>query len=103
MMMTPRINLNDLLHLRKASDIVMVARDFNAQVGHLSASQRNIGGGFSMNTRRTDNGERLLDFCSKHGLHLVSTNHWHKKSHLATWRSADPHHTLTQIDHIAVN
>ena len=44
-----------------------------------------------------------MNFRSKHGLYLVSTNHRQKKSHLATWRSADPHHTLTQIDHIAVS
>ena len=87
----------------KPPDIVIVAGDFNAQVARLSSSERNIGGRFSLDTRRTDNGERLLDFCSKHGLYLVSTNHRHKKSHLATWRSADPHHTLTQIDHIAVS
>ena len=94
--------LNDLLHLRKASDIVIFAGDFNAQVGCHSASEGNIGGRFSLNTWLTDNGERLLDFCSKHGYYFVSTNHRHKKSHLVTWRSTDPHHTLTQIDHIAV-
>ena len=96
-------DLNDLLHFRKASDIVMVAGGFNAQMGHLSSSERNIGGRFSLNTRHTDNGERLLDFCSKHGLYLVSANHRHKKSHPATWRSADPHHTSIQIDHIAIS
>ena len=89
--------------MRKASDIVIVAGDFNAQVGRLSSSERNIGGRFSLDTRRTNNGERLLDFCSKHNLYLVSTNHRHKKTHQATWKSADPHHTLTQIDHIAVS
>ena len=96
-------DLNDLLHLQKASDIVIVAGDFNAQVGHLSSSETNIGGRFSLNARRTDNGERLLEFFSKHGLYLVSTNQWYKTSHLATWKSADPHPTLTQIDHITVS
>ena len=78
-------DLNDL-HLRKASDIVIVAGDFSAQVGRFSSSERNIGGKFSLNTRRTGNGERLLDFFSKHGLYLVSTNHRHKKSNQVTWR-----------------
>ena len=54
--------LNDFLRLRKASDILIVAGDFNAQVGRLSSSERNIGGRFSLDTRRTDNGERLLNF-----------------------------------------
>ena len=48
-------DLNDFLHLRKVSDIVIVAGEFIAQVGHLSSSERNIDGRFSLNTRRTDN------------------------------------------------
>ena len=42
-------DLNELLHLRKTSDIVIVAGDFNAQVGRLSSSERNISGRFSLN------------------------------------------------------
>ena len=75
----------------------------NAQVGRIASSEKRLGGPFGMQTNRTDNGDRLLQLCADHKLYLISTNFKHKKRQTVTWRSSNPAHPLTQIDHIAIS
>ncbi|RTG88280.1 uncharacterized protein DC041_0005854 [Schistosoma bovis] len=51
--------LSDLLRKAKRSDVVIVAGDFNAQVGKLSDRERHLGGSYGVVAQRTDNGDRL--------------------------------------------
>ncbi|KER30676.1 hypothetical protein T265_02918 [Opisthorchis viverrini] len=67
--------LNALLRRAKRPDIVMVARDMNAQVGRLSASETQLGGRHGLESVRTNNGERLLQLCADRRLfHAVRTS-----------------------------
>ena len=77
---------NRLLNMGQSSDIVMVAGDFNAQLSQLSTSELGLGGRFTLRSKRTDNGDRLLHRCSTYGLFLANTNFGHKGIHRATWR-----------------
>ena len=79
--------LNRLLNMRQSSDIVLVAGDFNAQLGERSTSELGLGGRFTLGSKCTDNGDRLVHLCSTHGLFLANTNFRHKKIPRATWRS----------------
>ena len=60
--------------MRQSSDLVVVAGDFNAQVGELSTCELGLGGRFTLSSKRTDNGDRLLHLCSTHGLFLANIN-----------------------------
>ncbi|CAH8290604.1 unnamed protein product [Heterobilharzia americana] len=77
--------LSNLLSKAKRSDVVVVAGDFNAQVGRLSEAERHLGGTFGIPAERTDNGDRLLQLCSDNRLFLASTNFRHKERHCLTW------------------
>jgi hypothetical protein len=67
-------NLSSLLQSTRSSDIIILAGDMNAQVGRLSSAELHLGGRFSVDAERTDNGERLLQLCADHNLFLASTN-----------------------------
>ncbi|CAH8648439.1 unnamed protein product [Schistosoma mattheei] len=95
--------LSELLQKAKRSDIVLVAGDFNAQIGSLNQTERHLGGYFSIPTQRTDNGDRLLQLCSDNRLFLANTNFKHKERHRLTWRPPTPNQRWTQIDHIAIS
>ncbi|CAH8613030.1 unnamed protein product, partial [Schistosoma mattheei] len=82
--------LSELLQKAKRSDIVLVAGDFNAQIGSLNQTERHLGGYFSIPTQRTDNGDRLLQLCSDNRLFLANTNFKHKERHRLTWRPPTP-------------
>ena len=75
----------------------------NAQVGRIASSRKSLGGPFGIQTNRTDNDDRLLQLCAGHKLYLISTNFKHKKPQNVTWRSSNPAHPWTQIDHIAIS
>ena len=83
--------------------VVVLAGDMNAHVGRIASSEKRLGGPFGIQTKRTDNGDRLLQLCADHKLHLISTNFKHKKRQTVTWRSNNPAHPWTQIDHIAIS
>ncbi|CAH8658448.1 unnamed protein product [Schistosoma rodhaini] len=95
--------LSELLQKAKRSDIVVVAGDFNAQVGSLNQTERHLGGCFSIPAQRTDNGDRLLQLCSDNRLFLASTNFKHKERHRLTWRPPASNQRWTQIDHIVIS
>ena len=95
--------LSNLLRSAKQRDVVVLAGDMNAQVGRIASSEKRLGGPFGIQTNRTDNGDRLLQLCADHKLYLISTNFKHKKRQTVTWRSNNPAHPWTQIDHIAIS
>ena len=94
--------LSQLLQNVRATDVVVVAGDFNAQLGRLDESERYLGGRFTIPANRTDNDDRLLQLCTDHNLFLANTNFSHKKKHLFTWRPPSSSQSWTQIDHIAI-
>ncbi|CAI2723096.1 unnamed protein product [Schistosoma spindalis] len=89
--------------MAKRSDIVLVAGDFNAQVGSLNETERHLGGYFIIPAQRTDNGDRLLQLCSDNRLFSANTNFKLKERHCLTWRPPTPYQRWTQIDHIAIS
>ena len=66
--------LEGLFQRKRRSDIVILAGDLNAQVGRLNRDEAILGGTHGFSSRRTDNGERLLHFCSSIGLFIATTN-----------------------------
>ena len=96
-------DLNRLLNMKKPSCIVIVAGDYNAQLGKLATQELDLGGRSALGSQRTDNGDRLLHFCSTHELFLASTNFKHKKIHCTKWKSPNPEHPWIQLDHIAIS
>ncbi|KAH9583805.1 Craniofacial development protein 2 [Schistosoma haematobium] len=77
--------LSDLRKARR-TDVVIVAGDFNAQVGKLSERERHLGGSYGVVAQRTDNGDRLLQLCLDNRLFPAITNFKHEEKHLLTWR-----------------
>ena len=55
--------VSTLLGSAKSIDIVVLAGDLNAQVGHLTKSEARLGGQFGARAVRSDNGDRLLHLC----------------------------------------
>ncbi|XP_075150947.1 uncharacterized protein LOC142225056 [Haematobia irritans] len=51
---------------------------------------------------RNDNGERLIDFCTRHNLFIGGTRFIHKDIHKYTWKSPDCR-TRNQIDHVLIS
>ena len=95
--------LSNLLRSAKQRDVVVLAGDMNAQVGRIASSEKHLGGSFGIQMNRTDNDDRLLQLCADHKLYLISINFEHKKCQTVTWRSKNPVHPSTQIDHIAIS
>ena len=81
----------------------MIAGDMNAQVGRLSDSETQLGGCWGLQSKRTDNGERLLQLCAGQRLFLSSTNFRNSRRRLATWCSPSESYPRVQIDHIAIS
>ncbi|CAH8453374.1 unnamed protein product [Schistosoma guineensis] len=72
--------LSELLQKAKCSNIVLLADDFNAQVGRLNQAERHLGGYSGIPDQRTDNVDRLLQLCSDGRLFLTSTDFMHKET-----------------------
>ena len=96
-------DLSQLLRSAKSSDIVVLAGDMNAQIGRLNSMEAHLGGRFSVDMPRSDNGERLLHLCTDHRLFLANTNFQHKRLHRLTWRPPNPSQPWKQLDHIAIS
>ncbi|KAK4467292.1 hypothetical protein MN116_000315, partial [Schistosoma mekongi] len=95
--------ISDPLRKAKRTDVVIMAGDFNAQVGRLDETERHLGGSYGVEAQRTDNGDRLLQLCSDNRLFLASTNFKHKERHKLTWRPPQSTQRWSQIDHIAIS
>ena len=91
-----------LLQRKRRTDIVVSAGDFNAQIGSIDANERHVAGTHAYGADRTDNGERLIHFCSDTGMFLASTNFSHPNRQRATWRPPVPGQRWKQLDHIAI-
>ncbi|KAG5444718.1 hypothetical protein CSKR_112903 [Clonorchis sinensis] len=94
--------LSALLRGAKISDIVVAAGDMNAQVGEISATEAQLDGHLGPDTRRTDNGDRLLQMCADNRPFLCSTNFRNSGSRLATC-CPPMNESGIQIGHIAVS
>ena len=84
---------------KKFRDKVIITGDFNAKVG--SQSVKNTTGKFGLGVRN-ENGEKLIEFCKKHGLSITNTFFEQKETSRYTWTSPDGK-TKNQIDYIIVN
>ena len=82
-------------------DMKIAMGDFNAQIGDNIEGWEDIIGSQAMG-ERTDNGERLLSYCSVNGLKIGGSLFCHKKIHKGTWRSPNGK-TVNQIDHICIS
>jgi endonuclease/exonuclease/phosphatase family metal-dependent hydrolase len=82
-----------------ANDYLVVAGDFNAQLGPPIKGRKETG----PNTlgHLCGNGERLLDLATNYHLLIANTVFRHKRRHLQTWISPDGK-TRNQIDHILI-
>ena len=94
--------LQKLLDTFPKRDRVMIAGDFNAQLGGQDRSSWDGAlGSFCLGRKITDNGTKLLSFCSANQLVVRNTFFQQKDIHLATW--VGPSGVLAnQIDHIIV-
>ncbi|GAA56074.1 hypothetical protein CLF_109828 [Clonorchis sinensis] len=95
--------LSGVIRQAKSTDIVILAGELNAQVGHLSSLKSQLGGRFGVDARRTDNGDRLLQLCADQELFLTSMNFHYKRSHRVTWRSPTANQPWIQLDHVAIS
>ncbi len=81
-------DLQDAVDETPASDILVVAGDWNARTGPADESTRHLLGRFALGNR-CSNGERLVEFASANRLVVSSTRFQHRKRHLETWFSND--------------
>jgi exonuclease III len=82
-------------------DMRIVLGDFNAQVGSEVDVWPGVIGSHGVGSI-TDNGTRLLSFCSVHKLTVMGTCFEHKRIHKVTWHSPKQG-VHTQIDHILIS
>ena len=89
--------LEDAIRSVPMGDFLIVAGDFNAQLG-LNGARRPSGvvGRNALGTICA-NGERLYNLAAQLQLSAISTNFQHKRRHLVTWQSPDGR-TSNQID-----
>lgn len=81
-------------------EINLVMGDFNAQVGSDNTNLEKVLGRNGMG-RRTDNGERLIEMCTRNNLVIGGTLFPHLDIHKCTWTS--PRGSRSQLDHICIN
>ena len=96
-------SLQTLLDTFPKRDMVMIAGDFNAQLGGQDrAVWDGALGKFCLGRKITENGTKLLSFCSTNQLVVRNTFFQHKDIHKATW--VGPAGDLAnQIDHFIVS
>ena len=92
--------LQDLVEKVPRHDILLVMGDLNAQIGEDRSGFEDVLGPHGYG-KRTDNGDRFVQFCAMNNMKVGSTLFEHKDIHRITWISND-HRTQTQIDHIAI-
>lgn len=80
-------------------EVTVLIGDFNAQVGQVASQATGM---YGLNSRTTDNGRRLVEFCTEEDLVIGGTLFPHKDIHKYTWTSPDGR-TRTQIDHICIS
>ncbi|XP_029653046.1 craniofacial development protein 2-like [Octopus sinensis] len=83
-----------------ASDILIVAGDWNARTGPSNTTNDHILGRFPIGNQCAD-GERLVNFAVANHLTVSSMRFQHPRRHLLTWYSNDGV-AANQIDHFLV-
>lgn len=76
--------------------------DFNARVAPTIFSKNGVMGPYSYENTNNDNGSRMLDFCSAHGLFFSSSKFPHKRIHQYTYTSPGNRYR-SQIDHVLID
>lgn len=79
------------------SDVVLVAGNFNAQVGKPGSSEAILGKRCAVPAQCTDNGDRLLQFCADNHLFLSTKDFRHNLRRTATWRSNSIDNPLVKL------
>ena len=82
-------------------DLLLMLGDFNARIGPAVKPTR-LRGIHNLDTHNK-NGERLLDFCTSHGLVITNTLFPHKKIHQWSWRHPNQNEGGHVLDYILVN
>nr|XP_027217645.1 craniofacial development protein 2-like [Penaeus vannamei] len=85
---------------KKFTDTLLVLGDFNGRVSN--RKEDNICGQFGLGDARTDNGERIVEFCRRNKLLVANTWFQQKEKTRHTWTSPDGQ-TKNQIDYILVS
>lgn len=80
----------------------LLVGDFNARVGTDGGSYPGTIGPHGVGVMN-DNGQRLLDTCSTHGLSIGGTLFQHKTIHKYTWTSSTTSKTRAQLDHVIIS
>ncbi|XP_016333487.1 uncharacterized protein LOC107681684 [Sinocyclocheilus anshuiensis] len=83
-------------------DLKIVIGDMNAQFSHDRQGFEDITGPFASSKRLSDNGERLLSFCTYNNLCVGNTFFQNKLFHKMTWRSPNGL-TFNEIDHVCIS
>ena len=92
----------DILAEQPRHDMKLVIGDFNAKLTSDFDSWPGVISKHSLHDTASDNGTRLLDFCTMNQLTIGGTLFEHKNIHKGTWRSPDGK-TVNQIDHICIS
>jgi len=75
--------LNDVIEAAPSHDMKIVMGDFNVQIGMCNNGREDVMGTQALGVRN-DNGDRLLSFCSTHGLKIGGSIFRHKNIHNGT-------------------
>ena len=84
-------------------DFVILAGDFNAQIGPERQGFEHLIGPYGAAMATNENGTRLLTLCAAHGLAVENTYFSHKRIHKATWKAPGPQGVRNEIDYICVS
>ncbi|XP_061403739.1 trichohyalin-like isoform X2 [Lethenteron reissneri] len=76
-------------------DRVILLGDFNARVGHDAGTWSGVIGRHGPD-QLNNNGRRLLDFCSAHGLVITNTLFRHRRIHTTSWMHVSQVRELTE-------
>ena len=94
--------LHDIINEIPCYDIKLMIGDFNAQIDNNRAGFETTIGPFGSGLKTTDNGERLITFCSDAGLMIGNTFFQHKQIHKKTWR-APGDLCFNEVDYICIS
>ena len=89
-------DLQDLLELTSAKDVLFTIGDWNAKVG--SQETPGVTGKFGLEIQN-EAGQRLIKFCQENALVIANTLFQQHKRRFYTWTSPDGRHR-NQIDYI---
>ena len=96
-------DLQELLDVTPASDLVLVSGDFNARIGNSldKLEEREVVGKYCLG-RRNDAGEDMANFCVANNLRIMNTSFQHHPRRLFTWTHPNGR-SKQQIDYVLVS